>query len=236
MTREELTQIITKEMGLNYNESDMLFHDLGNLRGNEWLEAVKNRCSPNTIKEFKEFINWEEGIEMKIWIRNLTRNVETELVLPMTDEQLDKAINPDDEYIIVDGGTAGLTPGEYDSIDELNAFLVECTENDISEETLTVLSAVLPYSEVLKNVKEERYAILDFDELTEGWNCGKGGDFTLEEDKGLCLFESGCYDPFGFGIVEEMKNWIDWPAVWTQAECDGWQAVKLCNKHYLVYV
>ena len=33
MTREELTQIITKEMGLDYNESDMLFHDLGNSRG-----------------------------------------------------------------------------------------------------------------------------------------------------------------------------------------------------------
>ena len=236
MTREELTQIITKEMGLDYNESDMLFHDLGNLRGHEWLDDVTDRCSSNTIKEFKSFINWKEGIQMKVWIRNLTKNTEKELTLPMSEEKLDKAINPDDEYIIVDCSTAGFTPGEYDSIDELNSFLAECNENEVSEDTLNILSKVLSYTEVMKFVESERYHIIDFDEITDEWHCCYGGDFTDADDKGLCLVESGCYYPFEFEITKVMEKWIDWSAVWAQAEIDGWNEVKYKNKHYLVFI
>lgn len=52
----ELVTIITKEANLNYYESDMLLHDINNLRGDEWLETVKANCSKKTIREFKKVI------------------------------------------------------------------------------------------------------------------------------------------------------------------------------------
>ena len=31
---------------------------------------------------------------MRIWIRNLTKDIDKELILPMSEEELDKALNP----------------------------------------------------------------------------------------------------------------------------------------------
>ena len=54
---EELVNIISKEANLNYCESDMLLHDINNLRGNEWLNTVMQSCSKDTIRKFKRIIN-----------------------------------------------------------------------------------------------------------------------------------------------------------------------------------
>ena len=56
MEVEELVTVITKEANLNYYESDMLLHDINNLRGNEWMETVKANCNKKTIREFKKVI------------------------------------------------------------------------------------------------------------------------------------------------------------------------------------
>lgn len=57
MEVEELVNIISKEANLNYYESDMLLHDINNLRGDEWLNTVMQNCSKETIQKFKRIIN-----------------------------------------------------------------------------------------------------------------------------------------------------------------------------------
>lgn len=172
---------------------------------------------------------------MRVWIRNLTKNIDKELILPMTEEELNKALNSNDEYIIIDYDAKVLVPGQYDSIDELNEFLNECKEEGIDEETLGVLSRVLLYNEVIEHVRNGNYCIVDFNGETSGWDCGRGGDITSDFDKGLCLFESGYYNPFEFEYKEEMENWIDWESVWINANCEGWYQVSLNGNDYLVH-
>ena len=120
---------------------------------------------------------------MKVWIRNLTKDYDKELNLPMTEEKLDEILNPNDEYIIIDYDAKVLSPGQYDSIDELNEFLNECKEYEIEEWELGVLSRVLLYHEVIEHIQNGSFIIFDFDMITSGWNCGRGGDFTLDNDK-----------------------------------------------------
>ena len=172
---------------------------------------------------------------MRVWIRNLTKDIDKEIELPVEEKELDKILNPNDEYIIIDYDAKVLSPGQYDSIDELNNFLLECKEDGIDEETLGILSRVLLYNEVIEHVRNGNYCIVDFDAETSGWNCGRGGDITSDFDKGLCLFESGYYNPFDFEYKEEMENWIDWESVWINATCEGWHEVSMNENGYLVH-
>ena len=59
MEVEELVNKITKQAKLSYYESDMLLHDINNLRGDEWLETINARCSKETIREFKNMCKGE---------------------------------------------------------------------------------------------------------------------------------------------------------------------------------
>ena len=171
---------------------------------------------------------------MKIWIRNLTKEIDSELNLPMSEEDLDKRLNPNDEHIIIGYDAKVLSPGQYDSIDELNDFLMECQEDGIEEETLGILSRVLLYHEVMEHVRNGNYTIVDFDAETSGWKCGRGGDITSDFDKGMCLFDSGYYNPFEFKMNEDIHDWIDWENVWVNATTEGWQEVKFNDGCYLV--
>ena len=72
---------------------------------------------------------------MRVWIRNLTRNYDKELILPVHEDTLQNELK-DGEYIIIDYDVKVLSPGQYDSIDELNNFLLECKEDGIEEETI----------------------------------------------------------------------------------------------------
>ena len=170
---------------------------------------------------------------MKVLVRNLTKNIEFSVELPMDERELDKVLNPDDEYIIVDSEI--LNVGEYDSIDELNGFLFDCKENGISLEDLEVLSATYLYNEVLEMVNNQTYCIVDFDTETHGWNYGNGGDFTSDFDKGMCLFDCGYYNPFNFEVTEHIHDWIDWESVWRNANTEGWRAVRVHGTGYLVH-
>jgi hypothetical protein len=170
---------------------------------------------------------------MKVWIRNLTKDTEMELELPMEEQELDKAINPKDEYIIIDSEV--LEVGEYNSIDELNDFLVGCRQNGISEEELEVLSKAMFYHEIIEAVRERSYCIIDFDAETSDWCFGHGGDITSDFDKGMCLFDSGFYNPFQFKMTDAIHVWIDWAAVWRDAETSGWMMARVNNNGYLVH-
>jgi hypothetical protein len=175
---------------------------------------------------------------MRVWIRNLTKDIDTEIVLPMTEEELDKRLNPNDEYIIIDYDAKVLSPGQYDSIDKLNEFLLECKENWIDEEMLGVLSRVLLYNEVIEHVRKGKYIIVDFDAETSHWNCGRGGDFHSDSDKGRLLHDLMLYRfdwEKKFPIAEEMEDDIEWENLWTNASCSGWHEVRFNNCCYLVY-
>ena len=56
MEIEELVNKITKEADLDFHESEMLLHDINDLRGDEWLEIIIERCKKETIKEFEKIL------------------------------------------------------------------------------------------------------------------------------------------------------------------------------------
>lgn len=170
---------------------------------------------------------------MKVWIRNLTKGIDYSIELPMYERELDKILNPNDEYIIIDSEI--LDVDEYASIDELNGFLFDCKENGISLTDLEVLSKIMYYNEVIDAVDNGSYVIVDFDAETSEWNCGNGGDFTSAFDKGMCVFDSGYYNPFGFKMTEDIYDWIDWESVWVNATTEGWREVRVNGNGYLVH-
>lgn len=170
---------------------------------------------------------------MKVWVRNLTKDKDFSIELPMDERELDKTIHPNDEYIIIDCEI--LNVGEYDSIDELNEFLFNCKENGISLTDLEILSKIMYYKEVIDAVKNETYIIVDFDGETMEWNCGTGGDITNDYDKGLCVYKYGYYNPFDFEMTDDIHDWIDWQSVWINANTEGWQTVSINGHGYLVH-
>lgn len=168
-----------------------------------------------------------------VWVRNLTKDKDMAINLPMKEEKLDEIINPNDEYIIIDSEI--LEVGEYDSIDELNEFLFDCKENGISLYDLEILSKIMYYKEVIESVNNGTYTIINFDEETSDWCFGHGGDITSDFDKGMCLFDSGYYNPFNFKMTDAIHCWIDWESVWRNASTEGWQSVRVNGTGYLVH-
>lgn len=170
---------------------------------------------------------------MKVWVRNLTKNKDMEIELPMDERKLNEVICRDDEYIVIDSEI--LDVDQYASIHGLNSFLFDCKENGISLDDLEVLSKVLLYHEVIETVDNQSYCIIDFDAETSGWLNGYGGDITNDFEKGMCLYDSGLYNPFNFKMSDAIHCWIDWEAVWRNANTEGWQAVSINGHGYLVH-
>ena len=170
---------------------------------------------------------------MKVWVRNLTKDRDFCIELPMDERELDKIIDPNNEYIITDSEVVNMS--EYDNIYELNEFLFDCKENGISIDTLEVLSRTYLYDEVIEMVDNLTFTIVDFDSETYGWNCGTGGNFSNAFDKGMCLYHAIGYKPFSFEVTEENHDWIDWSSVWTNAETEDWREVVVNGNHYLVH-
>lgn len=165
---------------------------------------------------------------MRIWIRNLTKGKDFSLNLPMTETELDNVLNPNDEYIIIESDV--LDVGEYDGIDELNKFLIECEENGVDEETLMILSEILLYHEVIEAVRNGSYQVIDFDIETANWS---SSSIASDFDKGMVVFDNG-FNPFDFEMTEDIYDWINWESVWINAHCQGWQAVTIRkNNGYL---
>lgn len=56
---EQLIDIIHKisrQLQLNAIETDLLLHDINNLRGEEWLPDIEANCSQDIINSFKKLI------------------------------------------------------------------------------------------------------------------------------------------------------------------------------------
>jgi hypothetical protein len=168
-----------------------------------------------------------------VWIRNLTKDIDMALNLPMEKQKLDEVINHNDEYIIIDCDILGVD--EYENIYKLNDFLLECEENGISLDDLEILSEIMYYNEVSEAVKNRTYTIINFDAETADWCFGHGGDLISDFDKGMCLFDSGHYNPFKFKMTDAIHCWIDWEAVWRNATTEGWQEVEVNGTGYLVH-
>jgi hypothetical protein len=169
----------------------------------------------------------KERENMWVILRDITVNKDVVKELPVANLQLEEGR----EYIIADYESI-LDPSEFDSIPALNDFLKYCEENDISEDTLSILSKVYFYKEVVEAVMNDNYTIINFTDETADWNYGSGGNHT-EEDMGRCLFETGCY-LLPFEVTEEMVDWIDWSHAWTDACCQGWVEVNYKDNLYLV--
>ena len=161
---------------------------------------------------------------MWIVIRDLTLDKDIEMDLPT-----ELYLNPEHEYIIVDHDNT-LEPNEYTNIKELNDFLLECKKNDISDETLKILSASYLFEEVIYKIKKEDFTIVDFDFVTAMWF---SPNINSDREKGLVLFEEG-YMQLPFEFTREMEDWIRWENLWDQAESEGWRVVKLNGYNYLV--
>lgn len=180
--------------------------------------------------------------KIKVWVRNLTKDKDYEIELPLIEKQLDKKLNPNDEYIIIDSEVFDI--GEYESIDTINKFLIDCKEKEISIRELEILSHVFLFNEIVEKVKDKNYIIVDFDEVTKDWYGGSGGDLWNHSHKGMCLFDAKvkdkngklkrAYNPFKFYVSDDMYDWIDWESVWVNATTEGWNEVSIDYHGYLV--
>ena len=170
-------------------------------------------------------------MKIKTWLRNLTTDVDLMLNLPV--KNLNEILDANCEYIITD--CTVLDPSEFDSITELNNFLEYCEENEINKDELEILSVTYLYDEVRQMVVDGTYTIIDFEAETADWRNGTGGDLWNDNDKGMCLFDSGYYNPFDFEMNEDIYEWIDWEQVWRNANIDGWQSVYVNENGYLVH-
>ena len=174
-------------------------------------------------------------MKIKVWVRNLSlRDTERSICLPTLPEALWSILDKNHEYIIMESET--LSVDEFESIEALNNFLLKCVELGVTKETLEILSATFLYNEIKEMVeKEELPTIIDFDAETANWRCGDGGDFTSAFDKGMCLFDSGFYNPFKFEMNDDIYDWIDWESVWINAETEGWRSVRVNRTGYLIH-
>lgn len=175
-------------------------------------------------------------MKIKTYIRNITRDEDFAISLPKTEEELIAALGyENDEYIIIECcGIHGVR--DYESVTELNKFIQECVNLGVDEKTLEILSATFLYNEIKEMIeKEELPTIIDFDAETANWRCGDGGDFTSAFDKGMCLFDSGFYNPFKFEMNDDIYDWIDWESVWINAETEGWRSVRVNRTGYLIH-
>lgn len=174
---------------------------------------------------------------MEIVLRNLTNDQDMNLHLPMGERTLENILVPGHEYIIVDHDRT-LNVSEYDSIREVNDFLLSCKDDYATDEnTLEILSSNFLYGEVLEMVREGSFFLINFTEATEGWNFGNGGDINSEEDKGRILHENGMRFDWEkeHPITKEMEDYIKWDCLWNTAESNGWVSFSHKGNDYLVH-
>ena len=53
---DELVDDIAKQADLDLYETDMLLHDINNLRENEWIDIIEEYCEEETKNQFFELI------------------------------------------------------------------------------------------------------------------------------------------------------------------------------------
>lgn len=166
---------------------------------------------------------------MKIYVRNITKNKDMEIELPMNVLKLEEKLGVD-EYIIVEAENI-LPVDAYSSISEINTFLDNCREVGVYEDELAILKhAGYIFEEIRDMIANERYVVIDFTETTRKWS---SGDIHSDSDKGLCLHING-YSNLPFKYDDSMEDYINWEVVWTEAESSGWRISHHDSHDYLV--
>lgn len=175
---------------------------------------------------------------MIITVRNITKDEEFDIQLPIKSKKIMKeTFNHENEYIIIDHDQT-LDLSEYDSIQDVNDFLIACQEEyEIDVEILKILSSHYTYREVKEMIIKGNYSIIDFSSATEGWNFGNGGDINSNDDKGRVLHDNGMMFDWENNnpITEEMMDYIKWEQLWFTAETLGWIVIHYDHKDYLVH-
>lgn len=167
---------------------------------------------------------------MKIRLRELKTNKETNLELPMSILELEEKLDFNKEYIIVEDDNT-LPVAENTSILGLNTFLDNCRENGVDEDILSILTkANYTFEEIVESIKNDTFVIIDFTETTKNWMTP---DIHNDSDKGLCMQEKG-HVVFPFEYDESILDYIDWAKVWRDAECSGWRTARHDFHDYLV--
>ena len=173
---------------------------------------------------------------MWLCIRNLTKDYDTNLNLPVETDELEQILG-DCEWIIIDHENT-LSLGEYHSIREVNEFLLECQDMwDVDDDTLSILSRTYLYEEVMEMVRAESFTIINFTAETSGWNYGHGGDIYNEDTLGRVMHDYGMIFDWErkYPITEEMEDDIQWENLWTTAVCTGWRTVSYKDNDYIVH-
>ena len=63
-------------------------------------------------------------MKLCICVRNITKETDHLLMLPTTNDEIERIMNAYDEYIIVDSGW--LDVSEYEKVKGLNQFILDC--------------------------------------------------------------------------------------------------------------
>jgi len=172
---------------------------------------------------------------MEITIRNITKDNDVSINLPMETEKLTNLLG-NDEWIIIDcpadcsymGSYAELT--DIMKLNEIVRLYHIVFIDEYADDMLQMLCKTYYLNEV-ENPCD--VIIIDFDAETETWGCGNGVPFT-DEWKGLLLFTLGLA-ALPFPYTSEMEDWINWEMLWNQAETEGWREVYYNGNHYIVH-
>lgn len=157
---------------------------------------------------------------MEITIRNITKNIEKTIILPM-DEELLLSILRNDEWIIIDSPVGT----ELTNIKFLNKICAKINEKD-----LMILSEAFLLNEIVEKIND--YIIVDFTIETEKWNNGNGVD-SSDWWKGYVLYYLG-YEELPFKYTKEMEGYIKFEQLWYTAESKNWACVKYDSHTYLI--
>ena len=172
---------------------------------------------------------------MRFTLRNVTRNKDFEVNLPMSPVELYDQLDKQCEYIIIESELQNIS--EFTSVESVNQFILDCQRDySTDENTLKLLCSVCTYDEVINMVKNSSYFLIDFTEETSGWNSGNGGDIHNADEKGRILHQYGMQFDWerNHPIVEEMMDDIQWENLWNMAESLGWEEVRFNGKDFLL--
>ena len=179
---------------------------------------------------------------IKIYLSNLARYIEGRengkwIQLPMELDKLQSIFNEmigkNQEWIILDYD-APFDISEYENVFALNEFMETVNDCDIENDELkTIFTVADTKEEAIKAIENERYTIINVDEVSTGCNIPINSD----EFFGMVLNEEGYNNLFSQPIPEEMIDYIDFEQIYTCLSVnDGWQPVTINNNTYLVTI
>ena len=167
-------------------------------------------------------------LQIRVTLTNLVTGKDTTVTLPMDCDELNARF-ADAEHIIACSDV--ILFDEYESIGNVNEFVQKCNEVGVDATTLRILDQVCTMDEIRKHLENDDYIIVNLDKETKKWAC------CGDDAKGLCLHKLGLVKlPFEDHYMDDMEDYIDWEAMWRDANCSGWTTAYVDCTTYLVKV